>query len=203
MLVVAVKQGLVELLLLNTNFILQDNIEPSICDDLIKFYNGFETKNIGKSTKDSIVNLNIKSCEEVYLSLNYINVPIIKKYLDALQVVCNKYIETYEYCVKGSRFDIVEQFNIQHYKPQEAYFSFHCERSTKEQPFSSRHLVWMTYLNDVDDAGETEFYYQELKIKPQKGKTVIFPADWTHTHRGIASPSQDKYIITGWYNFIE
>jgi hypothetical protein len=60
----------------------------------------------------------------------------------------------------------------------------------------------MTYLNDVNDDGETEFYYQNLKIKPQKGKTVIWPADWTHTHRGITSPTQEKYIITGWFNFI-
>ena len=46
----------------------------------------------------------------------------------------------------------------------------------------------MTYLNDVNDYGETEFYYQKLKIKPEKGKTVIWCADWTHTHRGISSP---------------
>jgi hypothetical protein len=59
----------------------------------------------------------------------------------------------------------------------------------------------MTYLNDVTDDGETEFYYQQVKFQPKKGLTVIWPADWTHTHRGIASMTQDKYIVTGWYNF--
>ena len=59
----------------------------------------------------------------------------------------------------------------------------------------------MTYLNDVDDGGETEFLYQDVKTKAVKGKTVIFPVEWTHTHRGIPSPTQDKYIITGWFSF--
>ena len=42
-----------------------------------------------------------------------------------------------------------------------------------------------------------------LKIKPKKGLTVLWPTDWTYTHRGIASPSQLKYIITGWYSYTE
>jgi hypothetical protein len=61
----------------------------------------------------------------------------------------------------------------------------------------------MTYLNDVDEAGETEFLYQEIKFKPKKGLTLIWPADWTHTHRGIPSLSEEKYIITGWFNFVD
>ena len=59
----------------------------------------------------------------------------------------------------------------------------------------------MTYLNDVTDGGETEFYFQKLKIKPVKGKMVLWPTDFTHLHRGITSPTQEKYIATGWYNF--
>ena len=60
----------------------------------------------------------------------------------------------------------------------------------------------MTYLNDVEDKGETEFVLQNLKVKAEKGKTLIWPADWTHTHRGIISPTQEKYIVTGWFNFM-
>ena len=61
----------------------------------------------------------------------------------------------------------------------------------------------MTYLNDIEDGGETEFLYQKIKVKPRKGLTLIWPVDWTHTHRGIVSPSQEKTIITGWYEFFE
>ena len=59
----------------------------------------------------------------------------------------------------------------------------------------------MTYLNDVK-AGETGFLYQKLKIKPKKGLTLVWPAIWTHTHKGHIVKS-DKYIITGYYNYNE
>ena len=64
-----------------------------------------------------------------------------------------------------------------------------------------RLLVWMTYLNDVTDGGETEFPYYGLKIKPEKGKTLIWPAEWTHAHRGCPVGSEAKYIVTGWMHF--
>ena len=60
----------------------------------------------------------------------------------------------------------------------------------------------MTYLNDVPDGG-TEFLYQNIKTKAQKGLTLIWPAHFTHTHRGIVSKTQPKYIITGWWSFDE
>ena len=59
----------------------------------------------------------------------------------------------------------------------------------------------MTYLNDVNKGGETEFVYQKLKVKPEIGLTLIWGSDWTFTHRGIASPKETKYITTGWYCF--
>ena len=68
-------------------------------------------------------------------------------------------------------------------------------------PGVTRHLVFMTYLNDISDEGETEWKHQGLKVKPEKGLTVIWPADWTYTHKGIPSHSETKYIATGWYNF--
>ena len=97
---------------------------------------------------------------------------------------------------------IKEGFNIQHYKPNEGYFSWHTERTSTISENCNRHLVFMAYLNDVDNQGETEFYHQKLKVKPRKGLTLIWPADWTHTHRVITSPIQEKYIITGWLSYI-
>jgi len=61
----------------------------------------------------------------------------------------------------------------------------------------------MTYLNDVEDGGETEWYYQNLKVKPEKGLTFLWPTDWMFTHKGYAPVNANKYIITGWYHFIK
>ena len=63
-------------------------------------------------------------------------------------------------------------------------------------------LVFMTYLNDVNIDGETEWKYQKLKVKPKTGLTVIWPPYWTHLHRGIVSKKEEKIIVTGWYSFI-
>ncbi len=64
-----------------------------------------------------------------------------------------------------------------------------------------RILLFMFYLNDVEEGGETEFYYQQLKVKPKKGTMVIAPAYFTHTHRGNVPISNDKHILTSWVLF--
>ena len=64
-----------------------------------------------------------------------------------------------------------------------------------------RILLFMFYLNDVQEGGETEFYYQERKISPKQGTMVIAPGYFTHTHRGNKPISNDKYILTSWVLF--
>ena len=57
----------------------------------------------------------------------------------------------------------------------------------------------MIYLNDVEEGGETEWLYQQLKIKPKKNTAVIWPGSFTHLHRGNPPISGTKYILTGWF----
>ena len=85
--------------------------------------------------------------------------------------------------------------------PSEGYFVYHCENSGPEKDIVNRVLAWMIYLNDVTDGGHTEFLNQKKKYQPRTGDVLIWPAYFTHTHRGITSKSQTKYIATGWFNF--
>ena len=90
--------------------------------------------------------------------------------------------------------------NIQKYSANSGgYPHWHCEISPEES-FEGLHrlVLWMYYLNDVQAGGETEFYFQKLRIRPTKGTVVIAPAGFTHTHRGNTPLSGDKYIITSW-----
>ena len=64
---------------------------------------------------------------------------------------------------------------------------------------SNRCLVWMIYLNDDYEGGETEYLYYKKRIKPEKGKLLIWPAGMTHCHRGGLVLSGTKYIATGWF----
>jgi uncharacterized protein YbdZ (MbtH family) len=53
-------------------------------------------------------------------------------------------------------------------------------------------------LNDVDNGG-TEFMYQSLTTEAKEGSIAIWPADWTHIHRGQTEQTVVKYVMTGWY----
>ena len=49
------------------------------------------------------------------------------------------------------------------------------------------------YLNDVDDGGYTNFGHYGIKIKPEIGKTLIWPAEYqTHAHSGEILKSGTK-----------
>ena len=64
-----------------------------------------------------------------------------------------------------------------------------------------RLFAFMTYLNDVEDGGHTKYHHFDISIKPEIGKTIIWPAEWTHAHTGEVLKSGKKYIITGWLHF--
>ena len=90
-------------------------------------------------------------------------------------------------------------FNIQKYDEGGHFRNLHAERTSLHT--LHRVFAWMTYLNDVPEGGETEFPMYGLKIKPEKGKTLIWPAEWTHAHKGEIVTKGNKYIITGWMHY--
>lgn len=179
-----------------------------ICNKIIDAFNKSEKKSSGSvadytDKNKRVIDLNIKNSND--LVLTSVGDSLFKEYvLELLQPCVQKYIERYVYCDCYSKWAIVDSPNIQHYPPNGGFYQWHTERgsSTMHNNIASRHLAFMTYLNDVTDDGETEFYYQKLKIKPELGLTLIWPVDWTFTHRGITSPTQDKMIVTGWFNYV-
>lgn len=87
---------------------------------------------------------------------------------------------------------------MQKTNPGGGYHIWHCEQG--DESTSSRCLVYSVYLNDINDAGETEFLYQKLRIPPKENSMIIWPASYTHTHRGnVVHGNTSKYIITGWF----
>jgi hypothetical protein len=186
------------------NFIAGWYISDKVCDDMIKFFkkskdvidgtcNRYGKTGIYKDIKDSR-DLSLPSNSQDTIPINY---------LIALKNVLEKYKEKYSFSnLMHGNWSIVENFNIQKYPKKGAFKKFHFER-TGIDGSSLRHLVFMTYLNDVKVDGETEFFHQKLKVKPEKGLTLIWPADWTFTHRGLPAPKEIKYIATGWYSYVK
>ncbi|GGJ95403.1 2OG-Fe(II) oxygenase [Luteimonas terricola] len=94
--------------------------------------------------------------------------------------------------------------NLQWYAAgQGGYPYWHCELYPRDPQAETlhRHLLWTVYLNDGFEAGETEFMFQQRKVKPRVGDLLIAPTAFTHTHRGNRPEGGDKFIATSWILF--
>jgi len=168
-----------------------------LCDRLIVFYNEHKQYHtsgiIGSNYKDP----DFKESTDLMIHRENAQIPVIEEYLNHLQKCVEDYMKTYPYLKKLYKFGLLEPFIIQHYKVGGGFKKDHCERVGTFDFTIKRVLVFMTYLNDVSDGG-THFTCYNSVEKAEKGKTIIFPADWTHTHRGQISNTQEKTIATGW-----
>ena len=175
-------------------------IPESVCDELIETYYNNEFK-WGKGTVgDNKLVPDAKKSTEMVITPNEYNV-YAKNYLSHLSSCLEEYKKKYPYSNSVAEFSCYENIKIQHYKPGEGFYNWHAENEGYGET-KLRHLVFMTYLNTVDNAG-TEFYHQDITTPCEKGLTVIWPSAWTHFHRGVTNNEKEKFIITGWFDFYE
>tara|TARA_R110001606_G_C15118220_1_gene621741 strand:- start:76 stop:648 length:573 start_codon:yes stop_codon:yes gene_type:complete len=172
----------------------ENSISDEWCDKVINFFeqniqNSLPREGVfgSNSVRDKALNLDQKSLLE----------PFLKSF--------NNCYSLYEYKYPSIQHEgpfIVDYFKIQKTLPTEGYHPYHIEHN---DTFPSLHRIgaYTVYLNDVEEGGETEFLYQLKRIKPKKGTLVIFPAGYTHPHRGNTPFSGEKYIMTGWLSFPE
>ena len=186
-------------------------MSEEICDEVLDFYNnnkssqisgtiGSDEKNDGSQNKfDPIVNVEAKKCTQLRVLKNAQQLSL---YNIHLQAILDDYKQKYKWADFVKTYDIIENMIIQHYKPGEGFYKWHMEQNGYANTVY-RHLVFMTYLNDVENGGTEFYHFPDLKIQARKGLTLIWPAGWTHTHKGVISNVDEKYIITGWYSFYD
>jgi len=182
------------------DFIGTYKISDTLADKLNNMYdenvhiNGVEGKVAG-----SIIDKEVKDSKDIAVSSHFYDEPI-GEYRDKLQEFLMLYVKKYPSVDSLCRFNIIEGYNIQRYDVGGGFKKWHSERNGEFNSAIKRCLVFMTYLNDVEDGG-TEFKYYNKIVKAEKGKTLIWPSDWTHTHRGQISNTKEKTIVTGWYSY--
>ena len=187
---------------INENFIGCWSLDNhSLMDNIVNFFENNKQKQ-GPGRAEGIVNLDHKSSIDVTIlpsDLEKNGYNIFKDYSDILCGLYNDYKASFKILPKMNVY--LSNLNIQKYNTGGHYQGFHTERTGKES--MHRMFAWMTYLNDVDDGGETYFPHYDLRFKPEKGKTLIWPSDWTHAHCGEIVKSGEKYIINGWFELIQ
>jgi hypothetical protein len=185
------------------NFIgVYDNyISDEECDKAIKLYeseNKFNnTINRISSENESILR---KQDKQYFANGNNINVwwEELKTMIFNYDLAWNNYLKI---TGAGESYGIDKFFytslKIQKTLPTEGYHVWHIEH---EQGYENepRAFVFSIYLNDVEDGGETEFLHFSKRIKPKKGRIVIWPSAFPYVHRGNPPLNGKKYILTSW-----
>ena len=186
------------------NFIgIYDNILSSQqCKEIIEWV---ETQPLQRGRTRSrgkiVVNLKSKSSWDVpYEKTSFPNKTFVDLIINnALSDCTPLYRKSHPDLDKIDSWNVYNNYNIQKYNPNEGYHILHCENGGGKG--IQRVLVWMIYLNTVTDKGGTYFSSYDKTIRAKEGRVVIWPAYWTHHHKGVVSKTQTKYIATGWYGF--
>ncbi len=185
------------------NFIgVYDNyITEEQCDNAINLY---EKQNVFKKTLNRIGSeqSSILKKQDQQFFANEGNLDVWWKNLEALIINFDMAWKHYEKNVGaldsyGQDKLYYTSLKIQKTLPTEGYHVWHLEHSSgfNNEP---RAFVYSVYLNDVEEGGETEFLHFSKRVKPKKGRIVIWPAAFPYVHRGNPPLSGEKYILTSW-----
>ena len=183
-------------------------IDGEVCDRLVALHRAADRKGLvrrGAVGKGQYTNVDVEKKDSFDLRVDTIPADLaaehgLDRYYVELQRCVLAYQEQHPGLKKVGFFRVTESPTIQHYRPGGGFKMPHFERASYTT--ATRMLVWMTYLNDVKDGGGTHFVYQDHTFEARRGRTLIWPPDFTHTHAGVVSPTEHKYIITGWFNFV-
>jgi len=178
-----------------------DNVFPKdYCDAVVQYFEdmdnaGFcQTKNDAKTKRDD-TQLFVSDADVIKLTAS---ATVSNYFFKNFPTVMQEYVDEYDYIKQLGELKIFNM-KIQRTKIGQGFHTWHCERASKET--TNRLLAFTLYLNDVDEGGETEFLYYPIRVKPKVGTVSIFPAGFTHLHRGNPPLSNTKYILTSWVEF--
>ncbi len=123
-----------------------------------------------------------------------------RMFFDGLQKCYDHYAEQFSVLKDAKIYGTA--MKMQRTDPGGGYHVWHAEQGNNEN--SARVLVYMLYLNTLkpEEAGETEFLYQQRRLQPIENTMVLWPAAFTHAHRGnTVFGERSKYIVTGWFYY--
>lgn len=125
---------------------------------------------------------------------------IVDMFFDGLQRCYEEYISVFSSLTEGKIR--ATSMKMQRTSPGGGYHIWHSEQGNDDH--ANRVLVYMLYLNTLEphEAGETEFLYQKERYNPTENQMIVWPAAYTHTHRGnTVLGERSKYIATGWFYY--
>ena len=172
-------------------YVAEDRLDKDFCKHCIEKFNKDDNRYQGEV--GSGVNLEMKRSIDLTISDNDNWKEEDNVFYNSFKKTLDSYKKELKHpfpdkCLLGRIED--SGYQIQETKPGD-FYTWH------QDGMNSRILTIIWYLNDVNQDGYTEFS-SGLKIQPEMGKILMFPAQWPWVHRGYPPKYETKYICTGW-----
>lgn len=171
-----------------------------LCDDMVERFEQHRHEQYeGRVGSEVGENMSLKKTTDLVVSGKAHWNDVDNNLFRSLGLAIRGFQKEYEFFANMQQFKDMG-YNLQRYQPGE-YYHWHVDADNPQ--LANRQLVALWYLNDVEvgQGGETEFIHQGIKVKPEKGKLILFPPFWTHQHRAVTLQEGAKYIATTWITF--
>lgn len=167
----------------------QENaLSADFCDQLV-YYLERSTETCYSDSREHRVCLDLEIPDES---------PFFPELVQSYRRICCAYFDQHPWALSdldpsGHFFD--DGFMLTRYEQGVGHFAVHTDQRLNIPNPRLFSTIW--YLNTVETGGETHFpTLGDLKIHPEKGKAIHFPANWLFPHAGCIPVTQRKYIVT-------
>ena len=186
----------------------RDVYPEGYCKHLISEFNRLEENGVGANRQKSEgAPKHIKDDHQIGIELkNHTLIAFDGKdpcnlFFDGLQACYDEYTNKYSTLRDNGKIRATVM-KMQRTGPGGGYHVWHGEQGPGAN--SNRVVTYMLYLNSIapEDGAETEFLHQKKRFNPTENTMVIWPAAYTHAHRGNPVLGEThKYIVTGWFYY--
>lgn len=179
-------------------FLVKDALDPAICQHILEIAKTceFDTAGILVNTVDNSVRqsdvIELGGSEPLLYSTNQL-------LFSKLAIVQTLLFQTY-----GVKFPFAEPCSILRYREGQ-FYKRHVDNILLSSRFQevdegipTRDISVVGYLNDGFEGGETYFDRQDIKVRPEAGAILVFPAYFTHPHESLPVTKGEKYAFTSW-----
>ena len=187
-------------------------ISSDICNEYLEFYNWEILNNYSKTSwkpgsNEFMPDGTVRRDESIKSPVKYLSGQddnYIESFPDSLSQkyfsITNNCLQEYitHYTLPLDIAIMAYFYKIHKVESGQGYHQWHCECDPQKSP--NRMFAYMTYLQAPESGGETEFLHQSLRITPEVGTTLIWPAYFTHMHRGNPPLKGTKIYLTGWFH---
>jgi hypothetical protein len=186
----------------------KDVYPEGYCQHLIAEFNRLEDGGVGSNRQRGEGALkHVKDDHQIGIDLKhhnlipFNNLDACDLFFDGLQNCYNDYTDKYS-TLKNNGKILATVMKMQRTGPGGGYHVWHAEQGSGAN--ANRVVTYMLYLNTIptESGAETEFLYQRKRFNPTENTMVLWPAAYTHVHRGNpVLGNTSKYIVTGWFYY--